>query len=240
MITFVVTLKSGGDFKPFDAITLARQVRRHMRIPHRFVCMTDMAESFTTNPAMPYLIELEQGWPGWWSMIEMFQLAGPVIASGLDMIVLDDIDRLAELAMSCPMNVFYMARPQPKPHKKGEKWCSGLQIWNGDWHWLYTIFKSNPKFYMEEFIKEQRFTYWHLMEHDHVEIRAVQDYFDGYYSYKNDCKKGKPDDARVVLFHGHPRPNQIRERWVKDVYNNQYKYAHPMETIKNEANQAFR
>jgi hypothetical protein len=237
MIKFVVTLKSGGDFKSFDVLTLQRQVRKHMTIPHQFICITDMMDDFSVNSDMPYLIELKHGWPGWWSMIEMFCIAGPVIAAGLDMIVLKDISRLAELAMTCPLSVFYMARPQPRPLKKGEKWCSGLQIWNGDWSWLYNHFCLNPWSYIDFHVKEQRFTYNHLIERS-VEIRAVQDYFDGYYSYKNDCQKGKPEDARVVLFHGRPRPNQCKEPWVKRIYNNRYEYIHPMEVL-NEANHAF-
>jgi len=235
MIQFVVTLKSGGDFSTHDALTLQRQVRRYMKIPHQFICMTDMMDDFPVNVGMPYLIELEHGWPGWWSMIEMFRLAGPVIASGLDMIVLDDIDRLAELAMTCPDDVFYMARPQPRPYSKGEKWCSGLQIWNGCWKWLYEYFCLNPWSHMDHYIKEQRYTCDALMRRN-VEIRAVQDYFDGYYSYKNDCRrKGKPENARVVLFHGSPRPRNCKEKWVKDVYYNQYTYVHPFEEIKNES-----
>jgi len=224
VITFAVTLKSGGDFKHWDAITLSNQVRQHMRLPHRFVCLSDFADLGSTVEILP----LRHNWPGWWSMIEMFRLKGPVVAGGLDMIVLDDIDRLAELALTCPPDVFYMARPQPRPFNNGEKWCSGLQIWNGDWSWLYEQFCLNPQSYMDFHVKEQRFTYTCLMNHM-VKIRAVQDYFDGYYSYKNNCRNGKPKDARVVLFHGHPRPKHCKEPWVKNVYNNQYKYTHPFE-----------
>lgn len=41
------------------------------------------------------------------------------------------------------------------------------------------------------------------------------DVVDGIYSYKRDCKDGKPDDARAVLFHGNPKPPLI-EGWAKD------------------------
>lgn len=238
-VKFVVTLKSGGDFKPYDAMSLMRQVRKHMKIPHHFVCVTDMMNGFEQLDNSFHLIKLGHGFPGWWSMVEMFRIKGPVIASGLDMIVLDCIDQLAELALTCPKDEFYMARPQTKAAKRGEAWCSGLQIWNGDWTWLYHKFLKRPQFYMEEFVKEQRFTYWHLMN-EGVKIRAVQDHFDGYYSYKNHCKNGKPKDARVVLFHGYPRPQEVKAKWVKEIYYNQYEYTHPYEEIKDEANQADR
>ncbi len=43
-----------------------------------------------------------------------------------------------------------------------------------------------------------------------------------------------PDDAKVVLFHGHPRPNQCRDKWVRDIYNDPWLYHHPFEVIKKE------
>lgn len=227
MLNFVVTLKSGGDFEPWDAVTLANQVRDNLNVPHTFRCLTDMEIDDDWIKVMP----LEHGWPGWWSMVEMFGIAGPVIASGLDMIVVGDLDRLAELAMTCPNDVFYMARPQPKPFSKGELWCSGLQIWNGDWSWLRDNF--DPDVHIGQFDKEQRYTS-KMLHNDGVEIRAVQDYFEGYYSYKNDCRRVVPDDAKVILFHGHPRPNQCRDKWVRDIYNNPNIYEHPFGAIKEE------
>ena len=227
MIKFVVTLKSGGDFEPWDAVTLANQVRQHLDIPHQFYCLTDMY----IDDDLIEVVKLKHGWPGWWSMIEMFGITGPVIASGLDMLVIDDISRLAELAMTCPDDVFYMARPQPPAFSKGERWCSGLQIWNGDWSWLMD--KFNPSLHIGQFDKEQRYTCHKLLSAG-IEIRAVQDHFDGYYSYKNDCRRGVPVDAKVILFHGHPRPNQCREQWVKDIYNDPWIYEHPFEKIKKE------
>ena len=227
MISFVATLRSGGDFKPWDAITLAMQVRRHLCIPHTFICMTDMPIGSEFVQEIP----LAHEWPGWWSMIEMFRIEGPVVASGLDMIVLDSINRLGELAIACPKNIFYMARPQSKPYNKGERWCSGFQIWNGDWSWLYTEF--DPDTHIEFFDKEQRYTA-HKLHCRKIEIRAVQDYFDGYYSYRNHCRRGAPKNARVVLFHGHPRPSQCKEKWVREIYRNQWKYIHPFERIRNE------
>lgn len=227
MIKFVVTLRSGGDFEAWDVITLANQVRQHLLVPHQFCCVTDTP---IDNDAVEE-IPLTHDWPGWWAMVEMFKVTGPVIASGLDMIVIDNIDRLAELAVSCPDDTFYMARPQPPAFRKGEKWCSGLQIWNGDWSWLCDNF--NPDIHINQFEKEQRYTAYEL-HNDGADIRAVQDHFDGYRSYKNDCRGGPPIGTKLVLFHGHPRPNNCKEKWVRDIYNNPYIYEHPFETIKEE------
>ncbi len=38
-------------------------------------------------------------------------------------------------------------------------------------------------------------------------------------SYKVDCKNGLPEDARVVRFHGKPRPHEVNQRiWMKEYW----------------------
>ena len=226
LINFVVTLKSGGDFSEFDAETLCKQVRKHLTLPHRFVCVTDMF------PKYKYINKrkLQKNLPGWWSMIEMFKIKGPVIASGLDMLVLGNIDRLGELARTCPEDVFYMADPQQGAKLRGEKYCSGIQIWNGDWSWLFKNFKQEDF----KFKREQTYTYTKLLEAG-ISIRTVQEHFEGYYSFKHHCKRGrKPKDARLILFHGKPRPKDCEVEWVRDVYWKTEEEEHPFEKMANE------
>ncbi len=228
ILNFVVTLKSGGDFSPFDVETLCRQVRKHLTIPHNFICYTDMSIKYKYVKTR----KLTRNLPGWWSMLEMFKIIGPTIASGLDMIVLDNIDRLGELAKTCPKDVFYMAEPQQGAKIRGEKFCSGLQLWNGNWSWLFKLFKEEDF----KFQREQTYTYTKLLER-RFKIRKVQEYFDGYYSFKHHCKQGKkPRDAKVVLFHGKPRPKDCKIPWVKEVYESTIEETHPFEEMKGENN----
>lgn len=37
-------------------------------------------------------------------------------------------------------------------------------------------------------------------------------------SYKKDCKNGLPKDARIVRFHGTPRPHEVNDKWVKEFW----------------------
>lgn len=37
-------------------------------------------------------------------------------------------------------------------------------------------------------------------------------------SYKWDCKNGLPENARIVSFHGHPRPHQAKKDWIKNYW----------------------
>jgi len=226
IVNFVVTLKSGGDFEEFDAITLCRQVKKHLLIPHRFICYTDLEIDY------PYMetIKLQKNLPGWWSMIEMFRTKGPTIASGLDMLVVDNIDRLGEIALTCPEDVFYMAEPQALAKNRGEKFCSGLQIWNGNWTWLFKMFKEEDFKYK----MEQRYTY-NKLEERRFKIKTVQSVFDGYYSFKHHCKFGrKPKDARVILFHGKPRIKECGVGWVQKIYRETEEPPHPFEIMAKE------
>lgn len=210
MLTFGVVLRSGGDYDEEDAICLSRQVARNMLIPHNFVCLTDIP----FKDRFIECIRLKKNWPGWWSVVEIFRLKGPMIFMGLDTILVNSIDRLAELSLACPVNVFYMVRPQPKARRRGQKLSSGIMMWNGDWSWLYQQFKPE---YMNRFKGEERYTEWQLLKH-HINVRFTQDYFNGFYSYKNDIRgNGMPENATVVAFHGKPRPRNCGEPWAKEI-----------------------
>ena len=151
---------------------------------------------------------------------------------GLDSIVVESINRLGELAITCPFDVFYMARAQAKPFSRGVLWASGIEIWNGNWRWLFEDF--DYKKHSRQFDGEQNYTQYKLIKNK-VKMRAVQDEFIGYYSYKNHCRKrGKPPgDATIIIFHGKPRPSECKDQWVKDIYwNHNIEFVHPFEEAK--------
>lgn len=43
-------------------------------------------------------------------------------------------------------------------------------------------------------------------------------YPDQFVSFKADCQDGPPDGARVVYFHGQPRPHEVSESWVNKAW----------------------
>ena len=50
-----------------------------------------------------------------------------------------------------------------------------------------------------------------MLKHKQIQVVLAQDVFPGIYSYKVDVRDGKslPDDARIVCFHGRPRPHEV-------------------------------
>ncbi len=230
MLNFVVVYRTGGDFVADDVHALKTQVSRNLTIPHKFICLSDEDFEFPGVEVIP----LEKKYPGWWSIMEAFRIVGPVVFTGLDDLIVDNIDRAGELALACDEDIFYMTRPQIYARRKGEKYCSGVMIWNGDWSWIYTKFNRSPKKYMEKFIKEQRFT-TDALDRKKVDVRLFQDYFTGFYSYKNECPGGiPPEDATIVAFHGRPRPKQCHKPWALKIWRDRSMPKHPWEKIQED------
>ncbi|RYF05591.1 MAG: hypothetical protein EOO77_28205, partial [Oxalobacteraceae bacterium] len=72
---------------------LASGAARHLTVPHRFVCLTNMGEIEGVET-----IPLSNDWPGWWSKVEMFRpglFDGPVLSFDLDVLFTGNIDHMA-------------------------------------------------------------------------------------------------------------------------------------------------
>lgn len=218
--TFGCVYKTGGDYSATDVIRLKANIERHTSMDFQFVCFTDdpvllptdvngVTDEFEADGEGHWAKPLINNWPGWWSVPELYRLTGPVMVTGLDTIFVGPVDPFFELAQQA-QDEFYMIHA----FKKKEVWASGFMAWNGDWTWLYNEMK-----YPEEADKykwESRYTKGKLAQHE-IEIRGVQDYIDGIYSYKHHCRReGRPPkDARAILFHGRPRPSKVKQKWVK-------------------------
>lgn len=196
MLTVLCVLKSGGVYGPEYVRNLRGMVKENLTIPHYFVAMTDMD---LDNGSMP----LVRGWPGWWSKIEAFRMGGKVIYIDLDTAIFGD---LAPLADALNPGDFFML----KPFSRREKWASGIMAWDGDFGF---IFKEMTVGKMAEYQWDQRYILDRLTAHS-VDILAIQGILPGIYSYKWHCKDGVPEGARVVCFHGKPKPHEVgRPYW---------------------------
>lgn len=203
-------LKSGGIYEPWHAQVLASQMR--MAAPHEpFVCLTDVAVDGVST------IPLQHGWPGWWSKLELFRPdvfpAGErVLFADLDTLVLGDLsDLLAIEAPFVTLEDFYRRPPMQPVRGLG----SGLMQWTaGDQTDLYARFAADAEGLMrrhqkhgdQQFIERLRLadvTFWQ----DVVPEQVV--------SYKLHCRTGIPAKARVVCFHGTPKPWDVSSLGVR-------------------------
>lgn len=190
----VTVLRSGGDFAPNHVWGLAAQLENAMGAAD-FVCLSD-------EPAVPGYRPLRHNWPGWWSKMEVFRLRGPCLYMDLDTVVIGDLGPILEVARREWFTVLRDFNPQQR------ELGTGLMAWSGDLSIVYRRFlkdpaghmaaNSNPRHWGDQgFIERQPEprAYWQ----EHVPRMVV--------SWKKHCMGGRiPAGARVVCFHGEPRP----------------------------------
>jgi hypothetical protein len=214
-LTVACVLRASKVYTPEWVARLQRGVARHLSLPHRFVCLSDVDVPCERIP-------LETEWPGWWSKIELFRpglFNGPVLYFDLDTVVVGSLD-----AMAAYPHKFTAAHEFYRP----QQLCSTAMAWRGDFG-IWQAFADNPTFHMKHWdsrvtwaktrrIGDQAFIDAHLRAtgvgvaffRDVCGARSVA-------SFKvDDCSLRPPADAAVVAFHGKPKPNEIIGGWVRD------------------------
>lgn len=192
MIRIVTVLKSGGEYTYKHVEALRQMCADHAGIPHDFVCLSDLKRGD--------VVPLTENWPIWWSKMEMFKLPGPCIYFDLDTIVCGSLEQAGELARSKPFAILRDAyRGKHNPYAMQ----SSVMMWSENIRSLYTVFAIDAPRYIKMKGGDQAF-----IEDVLRTTTYIQDELPGQFvSYKVDVRgKGVPKDARVIFFHGQPRP----------------------------------
>lgn len=194
MLTFACVLRKSNDYDEDYVNRLCLGVAEYLPKPYRFVCLSDV-------PVPCEHIPFAHDWPGWWSKIELFKLPPPVLYADLDTMVVGSLKEIAGQARKAPLTIlrdFY--------REKGLG--SGFMAWNVSMLDLYDRFASSPEKFMQRYGKrgDQAFMEEHVRT-----VAKWQDALPGQVvSYKADVRgQDLPKDARVVCFHGKPKPRDI-------------------------------
>ncbi|MBV9834376.1 MAG: hypothetical protein JO055_08230 [Alphaproteobacteria bacterium] len=190
--------REGPYFSKYVRI-LRDAVAQQLSLPHRFVCLTDVAVPCAH-------IELHEFWPGAWAKLELFKRGlfdGPVLYFDLSAVVLGGLDELARAALD---GDFGAVR-----HRQGGldatvmAWrvdCSFIQRRYG-WlpeFWRYRHRAQGHRGFIEAELGRAGIA-WHPI--DAALPGAVIDYAglgpDG----------AIPSSARLCVFHGRPRPHEL-------------------------------
>lgn len=185
MITVACVLRSGGCYDAVDVAHLCET-------DSRFVCLTDMSVPCRAVP-------LRHDWPGWWAKIELFNpdlIRGDILYFDLDTMFTGPIDDFMTMREPTILRDFYRLNGLQSsmmfiPH------AAKREIWEA--------FTTDPIGNMSrhKVDGDQGF----LEEHWIDKAIRWQDVFPGkIVSYK---VHGKTPDARVVIFHGRPKPRDI-------------------------------
>lgn len=187
----LTVLRTGGEYTKDHVERLRQQCAKHAP-GTEFQCLTDLDGS------------LLHDWPGWWCKAELFRVRGPVLYMDLDTTVCGDLAPLLEVARG---RRFVALRDfNPKHRDMG----SGLMAWNGDLSFLYETFSDDPQRHMAEnksgrWLGDQGFIDRHVGERDHWQTILPG----AVVSWKKHCQGGIPIGAKVVCFHGKPRPWEV-------------------------------
>jgi len=202
---FVCVLRSGGDYKPGHVIALGRQIKKHTTVPYRFICYTDIPPGVDLEGAE--IVPLIDNYPGWWSCVEIWRTVGPVVAMGLDTMILGNIDDLINYAQSMRPDEFGLL----KSWFKQGGYINGIQVWNGDWSWLYDQFDYDKA--LKEFRGDENYLLDALTKID-FPVKAIQADVPGIRNCKG-WKRGR--DTRILVFYGPFKPWKSGYLWRKEM-----------------------
>ena len=134
---------------------LKNAVKRHLKVRHRFYCITDKPHLY------PFAIQADD-LPGYWSKISVFKHTGRCLYFDLDVIIHGKIE---ELAMTS--GAFHMIEPLWKDPRKAKfikdrpdigtsLHNSSVMNWN-DSREIYEKFMKDPEYYMFKYGGDDRF-----------------------------------------------------------------------------------
>lgn len=198
-------LRSGGEYRPEHVTRLRDQVLVHLPTAD-FWCLSDV-----DVPGVQ-ILPLKFDWPGWWSKMEIFRpsIKGPVLFFDLDTSIVGDLTDIARIDRLAIMRDVYrrgglqssmMFLPEVARERIWFEWIDRPE------HWMQIYQRGGDQAFLERFWLD-RAARWQ----DELPGQLV--------SYKAHVRKAVhkdrefgdgsiPDGARVVVFHGLPRPWQI-------------------------------
>lgn len=204
----VCCIRAGEAFSPAYVVLLKDMVIRNLEggFPGRFVCFTDRPEELPDDiVSAPLPADL----PGWWSKLALFReglfpAGDRVLFFDLDTVITGAIDALAAYD-----GEFGILADFYRPHGLQ----SPVMAWQAGRHsniWESFERAGCP---MDNPGGDQA---W-IERCQVVGRERLQVKFPGMFvSYKQ--TRGIPNDASVVVFHGHPRPHEVTDGWVPKVW----------------------
>lgn len=224
-VTFLTVLKSRkiedecgihvgySIYYPEYVYALQKQIEKHYKKPHRFICMTDYDNLKCES------IRLKDNLPGWWSKIELFQ---PDLVSenpddtfiyfDLDTCIFSDITDLVEYPHT--MSALSQVDSETVAGRKVEKKLgSGLMAWRGDYSHIYKRFIIDLNGNIDKHKKTGDQSFIQESIHD---FKPIQEITSGIINYKFELrdKENLPKDVKIIYFHAQHKPWRLNHKWL--------------------------
>lgn len=200
----------GDKYSDYHVQRLQRTVKENLTVEHEFVCITDRAIEGVI--CIPPAVD----WPGWWGKLAVFfdDAYETNLFLDLDVVITGSLDPIVESLgshdLAMPLN--WAA--------SGHGGCqSSVMVWRPCWtnRQIFNSFKREwahwpPINKPGVFWGDQEFI-THLRDHHRILVHPIPEQY--IKSYKYHCQNGLPDDCRVVVFHGDPKPESVRTPWFQ-------------------------
>jgi hypothetical protein len=210
-ITVAMVLKTGGSYNSDYVNALARAVKRNTTRNVEIVCLTDNPMGFDHDIKV---IPFKHEYPKWWGKVELFRpdlfVGERVFYIDLDTVIVGNIDEILDFEFDfCGLRDFY----------KMVSLGSGLMSWNSPAvHKIYTEFLTKDAFVMSTYADGDQ--QW-IDQHKPRTIFFQDIFSKEVVSFKKDCQKADgsiviPPKAKIICFHGTPKPHNITNPVIKD------------------------
>jgi hypothetical protein len=203
----VVCVKVGDRYSAEYVNRLAQAVRRNLEMECWFVCATE-DPSGIQEPMV--VVPPPKNLPGWWAKLGLFQekafgsVEGRLLYLDLDVVITGPLDDLVRYPTR-----FAMHRDFTRPLVNAS---AVMVLDSGAASGVWKTFSTTPGKYMERHKAggDQEFL---TRIHPAVDLLPAR----WVVSYKRQAMGGPPKDARVVCFHGKPKPHEcggwVKEQW---------------------------
>lgn len=175
-------------------------VRRNTTKDFSFICFTDDKEPYE-DPIKKRPLPKEA--IGWFAKLYLFSELDNAFYFDLDTLITSNIDDILEydgpLAM---LRDFY------RPNGYG----SGLMSWRGDYSDIWDEYEKEG--YPDIIGGDQAWIEKYAVRPPVV----LQFCYKGIYSYKQDCERWPPADAKIICFHGEPKPHEFTDSWINLIW----------------------
>jgi hypothetical protein len=221
----VLCVKSRDKYTPDYVLNLQKMVKRHLPIPHEFICMTEHPIDGVTCVSFPDdMPVIDQRYEGWWYKVGLYKpgyFTGDKLYLDLDVVITDSLLPIVALLYQGPG---LWARDDPSYSLRnprlglspdmlkllGGPGCvnSSVTLWHDDVASdVWTKFRPEM---MDIFHGDQNWLSQVLWPDN---IRFIPDAMVS--SYKYHVLSGQKPTP-IVIFHGEPKPDKVNDQWVRD------------------------
>jgi hypothetical protein len=211
----ILCMKWGTKYSADYVNRLQRMVAKHLSIPHRFICLTDddagLAEKIEAFPIPAMPVDVSGPERGWTKILtfspSLYDITGTCLFLDLDLLVVDSVDDLFTVDGDVLIIKDWLKR-DGTGNSSVYRFEMGrhpdvLQEFVDRWPGVKKDYRNEQEFISAVLLRKGALTYW--------PNSWCQ-------SFKRHCLRPFPlslfltpripDKAKVVVFHGHPHPDE--------------------------------